>query len=145
MFKLFGELDSQSRMARVLVAIDDPLSLKENTKGSLAGSPGNGKILLGSYVKVEINAGTLDNVYIVPRQAVHEGDIIWLLNSENRLVKMPVDIVWRRRDEMLIRGDLHDSEKLIISRLQSPLPGTILKSAEDNETDRSVKPSEESQ
>ena len=145
MFKLFGELDSQSRMARVLVAIDDPLSLKENTKGSLAGSPGNGKILLGSYVKVEINAGTLDNVYIVPRQAVHEGDIIWLLNSENRLVKMPVDIVWRRRDKMLIRGDLHGSERLIISRLQSPLPGTILKSAEDNETDRSVKPSEESQ
>ena len=145
MFKLFGELDSQSRMARVLVAIDDPLSLKKNTKGNLAGSPGDGKILLGSYVKAEINAGTLDNVYVVPRQAVHEGDIIWLLNSENRLVTMEVDIVWRRQDEMLIKGDLHGSERLIISRLQSPLPGTTLKSAADNETGRSVKPSEESQ
>jgi len=144
LFKLFGELDSESRMAKVLVAIDDPLSLQENVKDSLAGNPEYGKILLGSYVKVEINAGTLDNVYVVPRQAIHEGNILWLLNRENRLAKRPADIVWRRKDEMLIRFDLYDSEKLIISRLQSPLPGMALRSAAEKETDshtnRKMKP-----
>ena len=131
-------------MAKVLVAIDDPLSLQENVKDSLAGNPEYGKILLGSYVKVEINAGTLDNVYVVPRQAIHEGNILWLLNRENRLAKRPADIVWRRKDEMLIRFDLYDSEKLIISRLQSPLPGMALRSAAEKETDshtnRKMKP-----
>ena len=144
LFKLLGELDSQSRMARILVAIDDPLSLQKNAKGSPAGNPEYGKILLGSYVKVEINAGTLDNVYVVPRQAIHEGNILWLLNRENRLAKRPADIVWRRKDEMLIRFDLYDSEKLIISRLQSPLPGMALRSAAEKETDshtnRKMKP-----
>ncbi len=135
LFKLLGELDSQSRMAKILVAINDPLSLKENTKGNPAGSPEYGKILLGSYVKVEMNAGTLDNVYVVTRRAVHEGNIIWLLNQENRLITRPVDIVWRRQNEMLIRVDLHDSEKLIISRLQSPLPGMALRNAAEKKTD----------
>ena len=131
LFKLLGELDSQSRMAKILVAINDPLNRKEND--NLAGNPGNGKILLGSYVKVEIEAGTLDNIYVVPRQAVHEGDIIWLLNRENSLATRSVDIVWRRQDEMLIRADLNNSEKLIVSRLQSPLPGMALRSAAQNE------------
>jgi RND family efflux transporter MFP subunit len=135
LFKLLGELDSQSRMAKILVTINDPLSLKKNNTGNLAGSPGDGKILLGSYVKVEIDAGTLDNIYVVPRQAVHEGNVIWLLNRENRLVTRPVNIVWRRQDEMLIRVDLDDSEKLIVSRLQSPLPGTALRDATENNTD----------
>jgi RND family efflux transporter MFP subunit len=131
-FKLLGELDSQSRMAKILVAINDPLNLNENN--NQASNPDNGKILLGSYVKVKIEAGTLDNIFIVPRQAVHEGDIIWLLNRENILVTRPVNIVWRRQDEMLIRADLDDSEKLIISRLQSPLPGMALRNAAQDET-----------
>jgi RND family efflux transporter MFP subunit len=131
-FKLLGELDSQSRMAKILVAINDPLNLNENN--NQASNPDNGKILLGSYVKVKIEAGTLDNIFIVPRQAVHEGDIIWLLNGENILVTRPVNIVWRRQDEMLIRADLDDSEKLIISRLQSPLPGMALRNAVQDET-----------
>jgi RND family efflux transporter MFP subunit len=131
-FKLLGELDSQSRMAKILVAINDPLNLNENN--NQASNPDNGKILLGSYVKVKIEAGTLDNIFIVPRQAVHEGDIIWLLNGENILVTRPVNIVWRRQDEMLIRADLDDSEKLIISRLQSPLPGMALRNAAQDET-----------
>jgi RND family efflux transporter MFP subunit len=135
LFKLLGELDSQSRMAKILVTINDPLSLKKNITGNLAGSPGDGKILLGSYVKVEIDAGTLDNIFVVPRQAVHEGNVIWLLNRENRLATRPVDIVWRRQDEMLIRVDLDDSEKLIVSRLQSPLPGTALRNATEKEAD----------
>ena len=132
LFKLLGELDSQSRMAKILVVFNDPLNLKENDK--LATDPDHGKILLGSYVKVEIEAGTLDNIFIIPRQAVHEGDIIWLLNSENSLAIRPVNIIWRRQNEMLIRADLNDSEKLIVSRLQSPLPGMALRSAAQNET-----------
>jgi RND family efflux transporter MFP subunit len=132
LFKLLGELDSQSRMAKILVVINDPLHLKENDNPT--GNPGNGKILLGSYVKVEIEAGTLDNIFVVPRQAVHEGDIIWLLDRENNLATRPVDIVWRRQDELLIRADLNDLEKLIVSRLQSPLPGMALRSAAQSET-----------
>ena len=132
LFKLLGELDSESRMAKILVAINDPLNLNKNN--NLADNPDNGRILLGSYVKVKIEAGTLDNIFVVPRQAVHEGDIIWLLDQENRLKTRPVDIVWRRLDEMLIRADLDDSEKLIVSRLQSPLPGMALRGTSQNET-----------
>ena len=132
LFKLLGELDSESRMAKILVAINDPLNLNKNN--NLADNPDNGRILLGSYVKVKIEAGTLDNIFVVPRQAVHEGDIIWLLDQENRLKTRPVDIVWRRLDEMLIRADLDDSEKLIVSRLQSPLPGMALRSAAETDS-----------
>ncbi len=118
--KIMGDLDSEGRMARLLIAIDDPLNLK-NPKQIKE------MILLGSYVKVLINAGTFDNIYSVPRQALREGDVIWIKDNDSKLQIRKVKIVWRRKDNVLVNADLKPGDTLILSRLQSPLPGMTVK------------------
>jgi RND family efflux transporter MFP subunit len=125
-FKLLGDLDPKGRMARMLIKVNDPLNLAAKSAENF-----KGKLLLGSYVKVEIDAGVLDNVYAIPRQALRTGDRIWVLNQAGRLDIRKVQIVWRRKDEILVIADLTPQARLITSRLQSPLPGMKVQSDVD--------------
>lgn len=121
--KIMGNLDPEGRMARLLIAIDDPLNLHSGN----ASDRTKGKVLLGSYVKVMINAGSFNNVYTIPRQALREGDVIWVKDSDDTLQMRQVNVVWRRKDNVLAVIELKTGEELILSRLQSPLPGIKIK------------------
>jgi RND family efflux transporter MFP subunit len=127
LFKLLGDLGPKGRMARVLVSIEDPLNLAEKTDTD---SPS--KILLGSYVKVRIDAGTIDNVYTIPRQAVREGDRLWVVSDKGILNIKSAQILWRRIDELLVSAEINPGEEVIISRLQSPLPGMAVRIDREN-------------
>ena len=80
-------------------------------------------ILLGSYTKVEIDAGKQDDVYIVPRSAIREGNRLWLVDADENLLFRQAEVIWRRSADMLVRCEVSPGEKLVISRLSSPLPG----------------------
>ncbi len=137
--RLLGDLDPKGRMARILIVINDPLNLRAGVQPRLSKHSKNkavmqrikeGRILLGSYVKVKIDAGFFDNVFSIPRQALREGDVVWVQDNEDRLQIRHVQVVWRKKDEVLVNSDLKPGDRLIISRLQSPLPGILLRSVE---------------
>jgi RND family efflux transporter MFP subunit len=119
LFKLLPDIDPKSRMARLLVEIQDPFNLcqpQDNEKQ-------RGKILLGSYVKVRINAGELSGVYVVPRAALREDDHLWLLTADGVLDIRKVKVLWRRIDEVLVTAEEALDEPIVISRLVSPVSG----------------------
>ncbi|MCF8055305.1 MAG: efflux RND transporter periplasmic adaptor subunit [Desulfocapsa sp.] len=118
LFKLLPDLDPKARKARILVTVKDPFNLQ----GQGAASQEE-KIFLGSYVKVQISAGVLDNVYVIPRVALREGNRLWLINGEGTLDIREVTVLWRRVDEVLVDTQLASDERIIVSRLQSPIPG----------------------
>ena len=121
--RIMGDLDPEGRMARLLIAINDPLNLRS----AHASDRPKGKVLLGSYVKVMITAGSYNNVYTISRQALREGDLIWVKDSDDTLQIRQVDVIWRRKDDVLAKIELKPGEELILSRLQSPLPGIKVK------------------
>ena len=125
--RLLGDLDPVGRMARVLVEIDDPLGLHH--EASAQGDSSSLPMLLGAYVNVEIEAGDLDGVFEIPREALHAGDVVYLLGGDSRLVMRPVDVVWRREEAVLARG-LAPGDALILSQLPSPVEGTQLRRVE---------------
>ncbi len=127
LFKLLADLDPKGRMARLLVTIQDPFNLQEEkTTVRESGKQGE-KILLGSFVKVQIDAGVLDTVYVIPREALREGDRLWLVNGEGILDIREVKVLWRRVGEVLVDTQLAPDERIIISRLQSPVPGMVVR------------------
>jgi RND family efflux transporter MFP subunit len=128
--KIMGNLDPEGRMARLLIAIDDPLDLHSGN----ASDRTKGKVLLGSYVKVKISAGSFSNVYTIPRQALREGDLIWVKDSDDTLQMRQASVVWRRKDAVLAIIELKPAEELILSRLQTPLPGIKVKARNKGET-----------
>lgn len=80
-------------------------------------------LLLGSYVQVRIDAGQLENVLAIPRLALREGNQIWVVDERNELQIRSAEILWTRRDTVLIRNVIEPGEQLIVSHLKAPLPG----------------------
>lgn len=114
--RLLGELDPLGRQARLVVAVDDPLGLKN----------GATPLLLGSYVEVEIEGRPLDNVVEVPRLALHEGDKAYVFNNGELEVR-DLTVLRRLRDVVLVSEGLGAGDLLITSRLATPIPGMKLR------------------
>lgn len=113
--RLLGDLEESGRLARVLVEIEDPLD-------SSQGPP----LLLGSYVRVSIEAGRVSNAIEIPRFALREGNRLWVVGPDKRLVVREPEILWRSEDTILASDILEPGESLIVSDLLSPLPGMEL-------------------
>ncbi len=124
--RLLGSLDTEGRMAQVLVTVVDPLSLEKEVETK--------PLLLESYVRLEIEAGSLEDVYCIPRTSIRENTRIWVATPENQLQVRSVEVVWRREDDLLVRDGIQAGDRLITSRLSSILPGMELRVAKDEAT-----------
>lgn len=118
-----GQVDTEGRMAQVLVAIEDPLHL-EHAADSFP-------LPLNSYVRVAIDAGTLDDVVGIPRRAMRENSEVWVSDAEDTLAVRPVEVVWRQGDEIAVRDTLEEADQLIVSAVGDPLPGMALRPRTD--------------
>ena len=119
--RLLGDLDPVGRMARVLVEIDDPLDLKSGA------NPHTIPLMLGAYVRVEIKGKSVEEVFSVPRTSIREGEQVWIMDEEDRLVFRPVEVLHRSKDRVLIRNGLEGGERIVTNRIPSPLPGMKLR------------------
>ncbi len=131
--RLLGDLDPVGRMARLLVAVADPFSIRNSEPADKKVSQPSEKtnalpLLLGTYVKVEIQGPVLEDVIVIPRKALREGDKVWLMSDEKRLTIRNLDVVWRRKAEVLVWGP-NPGELVITSRIPAPVEGMALRIA----------------
>jgi multidrug efflux pump subunit AcrA (membrane-fusion protein) len=87
-------------------------------------------LLIGAYVTAEIEGPYLENVFVIPRKAFREDDRVWLLTDEKKLAIKTAELVWKRRDDMLVRG-LKKGDQIITSRIAAPVEGMDLRTADD--------------
>lgn len=122
--ELLGDVTENGRMAQVLVAIQDPLELEK---------PDNGRrpLLLGEYVRVEIEGPALRDVIVLPRPTIREGSRVWVKNAENQLEVRQVDVVLSRKETVLISRGLRDGEQVITSQLTAAIPGLLLRTVDE--------------
>ncbi len=114
--RLLGGIQSQGRMAQILVQVSDPLGLK-------AADASRQPLLIDEYVTVNITGKTLENAVRIPRTAVHENNQVWLVGPDRTLVIRKVDPIWRGKSSVLIQDGIDDGEWLITSMLSAPVNG----------------------
>lgn len=122
--ELLGDVTENGRMAQVLVSIADPLELEKPAKGRQP-------LLLGEYVRVEIEGPELRDVIVVPRDAIREGTRVWIKNAENQLDVRPVEVVLSRKETVLIGRGIRDGEEIITSQVPAAIPGLPLQTVEE--------------
>ena len=110
---LLGEVDRAGRMARLRVEVARPL----DTVGAEPAA------LLGSYARVELPLLPLEDAAAIPRTALREGDVVWLVDAEQQLEIRPVDVGLKRDGDVLVTGGLQDGDLVISSPISVPVPG----------------------
>ena len=123
--RLESDLETQGRMARLLIQVDDPLSLKPDS----AGKP---RMLIGSYVRVEIQGNAVASAAAIERKFIRNGNSVWVMSPEGKLAIRPVEIAFRGADRLLVTGGIKSGEQLIITDLASPVAGMLLRTADDS-------------
>ncbi len=135
--RLLGALVAESRMARVLVRVEDPLRIESKDPAALP-------LLLGSYVEVEIKGPVLKSVFVLPRSQLRQGDKVWVMTAGSRLTIRDVEIVDRQDDRVLISGGLEAGDRVVANSLPLAVEGMKIK-VESDENAEAVSASENSQ
>ena len=113
--RLKGDLASEGRMARILIEVEDPMR-----QGGRRIAP---PLLIGEYVRVEVEGRQLDDVFIIPRSALRDGSTVWIINDDMTLSIRNVEPVWRSDTAVVIQNDLTNGQQLIVSDLPAPVEG----------------------
>jgi len=120
--RLLAEVDRAGQMARLLIEVDDPYNLKVPDTGTGRGMP----LLLDSFVDVEIQGHTLQEVVRVPRHALREGNLVYVYN-DGKLDIRQLNVVWREPDHLLVDKGITAGELVVTSRISTPVAGMELR------------------
>ncbi|MCP4106831.1 MAG: efflux RND transporter periplasmic adaptor subunit [Desulfobacteraceae bacterium] len=120
--KLLSDLETEGRMARVLVSVRDPLDLENPEKN-------RPPLLIGEYVRVEIQGQEIGDVFRIPRTALRDDNSVWIA-EDGRLSIHHADALWRDSETVLLRDGLKQGDKLIISEIAAPINGMPLRISE---------------
>ncbi len=117
---LTAMVEVNGRMAKLLAKVPDPLALQ-------SASAKQPKLLLGSYVRVEIEGKTLPHAAAIERNLIRDGDQLWIMDEQGHLDIRPIEIAFRGQDRVLIINGINDGERLITTNLPSPVQGMTLR------------------
>lgn len=119
LYRLIGELEGETRLARVLVAVDDPLAIE-------AGSDDTPPLMLGAYVESRIRGRPIENTFKLSRDYIRKDDTVWLMR-DGRLVINEVDIVFRDAEHAYIRSGLSEGDRVVTTNLATVKEGVKLR------------------
>jgi len=123
-----GVFDERSRVLYAVVRIEDPY----NRRGSSWEYP----LRIGTFVTAQIDGRAVEDVVVLPRSVLRNGNLVWVVGNNNELLPRKVSVL--RADENLIYVDsgLEGVNLVCLTSLDNPLPGTIVRfSTEDRGSD----------
>jgi RND family efflux transporter MFP subunit len=115
-----GQVDKTSRMISVIVEVSEPFKVVD----------GRPPLLPGVFVEVLIQGNTLRNAVTVPRDAIREGNQVWLVNG-NRLRLRPLKILRVDKNFAYVVSDVLDGVHVVISSLDAVVDGMEVRTEAD--------------
>jgi RND family efflux transporter MFP subunit len=131
--KLLSDLEAEGRMARLVIAVPDPLILKASDKDRPA-------MIIGEYVRVNIEGRKIDGAFQLPRAALRDNTHVWVAGKDDRLEIREVQTIWRNTHTVLLKEGLQPGDRVIVSDLATPVPGMALKV--ENNGPQPIKPAD---
>ncbi|NOY38772.1 MAG: efflux RND transporter periplasmic adaptor subunit [Nitrospirae bacterium] len=122
-----GEVDPKGRMARVVVAVDDPYYLKTRRNND------EPDLEMGMFVEVTFSGEILTGVVPVPASALRENNTVWVVNKEDRLNIRPVTVVRREQQRVIISDGLKEGERLVLTSISGAAEGMKLRLLDEGE------------
>ncbi|WP_164989238.1 efflux transporter periplasmic adaptor subunit [Roseovarius sp. A46] len=118
-------LDPQARSVPVVIAVDAPYDG--------ANPPARLPLVPNMYVEVTLTGPEGAPMIVLPAQAVHGGDTVYLRDAEGRLEMRDVIVAWTQAGESVISEGLDAGDEVILDDIVPALPGLRVRAAEPAE------------
>jgi multidrug efflux pump subunit AcrA (membrane-fusion protein) len=115
-----AQIDPGSRMVYAIARV------RAESDGELTAPP------VGLFVQADIEGIAEDDIVVLPREALRDGDKVLIVDSENRLHFRDVEILRVYRDDAYIRSGLRAGERVNISPLQTVVEGMRVQPIDPN-------------
>ncbi|TFG49550.1 MAG: efflux RND transporter periplasmic adaptor subunit [Gemmatimonadales bacterium] len=122
--RLLPDLEPNSRLARVLVSVADPLALRPENAGQPA-------LILGDYVRAQIEGAGLPAAVALERSVFRDGDQVWVMSPRKELEIRPVTVGYRGPETLLVTAGLTNGDQVITTDLPAAVAGMSLRTATD--------------
>lgn len=118
-----GVLDPISKVLNGVVIIRDPYGLNKAVKSPLR---------LGTFVEVELQGKRMENIFVIPRRFLYTGNVVWLVDQENKLRSRKVSILPIRDEQVYVYEGLKAGEKLVSGGVVGLIDGKIVSPVVDD-------------
>jgi RND family efflux transporter MFP subunit len=116
-----GEIDLRTRTLTLVAHVEDPYGRHTERVAPLPS---------GLFVEAEIAGRELEGAFVLPPSALRDGDRVYLVDGEDRLVVRDVQVVRRDPDRVVIGRGLQDGDRVIVSPLRAVSEGMQLRTVE---------------
>ena len=116
-----GQVDRTSRMVSVVVEVPNPFDT----------SSGKPPLLPGAFVEVFIEGKILKDAIAVPRDALHDGNKVWLVNDGHLQIR-PLEILRADKDFAYISSGIEDKAMIVTSSLDTAIEGMKVRTRSEN-------------
>ena len=114
--RFIGALDEQTRLARVLITVEDPL-------GHQSGAP---PLVLDSIVQTVIEGEVLQDVVRLDRDYLRPGDTVWVIEDDKLSIRK-ASVVFRDAQYAYISDGLEDGDEVVLTNLSRVREGAELR------------------
>jgi len=123
-----GVVDRNTRLTYLVAAIEDPYGLESDSLESDSRESNSGKPALpvGTFVEAEIPGRDASGLVLLPAQALHQGDRVYLADDNDELEIREVEIVRSTPREVYVSGRLDADDRVITTAIPAPIPGLKL-------------------
>ncbi|MCK5897978.1 MAG: efflux RND transporter periplasmic adaptor subunit [Methylococcales bacterium] len=119
--RLKAEIEQEGRMAKLIVEVKDPLSQQKANKTLPP-------LMLGTFLRLKIAGKTLRNVTELSENLLHDGNRLWLMSENKKLIIQIVKPVWKEQGMVYIsQNALPAHAQIIKSDLSTPVEGMALR------------------
>jgi RND family efflux transporter MFP subunit len=105
-----GKLDERSRMVGVVIRVEKPYATRP-------------PLVAGLFVAVEIQGRTLENAALIPREALREDNIVWVVAENGQLTFRQVEIARLTTNSAILKGGLKSGEMVVLTTLKAVTDG----------------------
>lgn len=81
-------------------------------------------LIIGSHVNALIEAGTIEGALTIPRSALLDNSLLYVVDGEQRLQQREATVLWELPESLIVKPNFESRDSLVVSRVSGVAPGT---------------------
>ncbi|MDT8409746.1 MAG: efflux RND transporter periplasmic adaptor subunit [Wenzhouxiangellaceae bacterium] len=122
-----GVVNQNTRLTYAVAEVVDPYALEPGSRRT--------PLPMGTFVEAQIEGRDASGLVVLPSQAIHNGNQIYIANEQDQLEVFSVEVVRATPRMIYIDSSLSPTDRVITTAIPAPVPGLKLEAREAVETE----------